>query len=129
VSDDTLKLKQEIEKLTKKNQALKDSHHNRISSNRNDEEIKGLEQELQKAKETSDKYKDAYSEVIGKYKTAATKIKNLEQTVADDQLNLDKIKRECESVKGQMSTLQNRYKAANEEKVKIEKELSESKTR
>jgi chromosome segregation ATPase len=122
-------LKEEIEKLKMENQTLKTRHHDRISSNRSDENIKALEQELQKAKQINDRFKNAYTEVVREYEKAVAKRENLEQTVADDQLNRDKITREYESVKERMSALQNRYKAANDEKVKIEKELSESKSR
>ncbi|XP_060552376.1 coiled-coil domain-containing protein 89-like isoform X2 [Ruditapes philippinarum] len=127
-SDETLKLKEEIEKLRMENQTLK-SHHDRISSNRNDENVKALEQELQKAKQENEEYKNVNSKVIRKYQKAEEKIKRIEQTVAEDQRSIDKITRECESVKEQMSALQNRYQAAYDEKVKIGKELSESKSR
>jgi uncharacterized coiled-coil protein SlyX len=111
------------------NQTLKTRYHDRISINRNDEKIKALIQELQEAKQINDEYKKAYSEVVRENEKAVAKIKNLEQTVADDQLNRDKIAREYESVKERMSALQNRYQAANDERVKIGKELSESKSR
>ncbi|XP_060552378.1 uncharacterized protein LOC132713721 [Ruditapes philippinarum] len=111
------------------NQTLKTRHHDRISSNRSDEKIKDPEQELQKAKQINDKYKKAYTEVVREYEKAVAKIENLEQTVAEDQLYRDKITREYTSVKEPLSALQNRYKAANDEMVKIEKELSESKSR
>jgi chromosome segregation ATPase len=128
-SGETLKLKEEIEKLKMENQTLKTRHHDRISSNRNDEKIKDPEQELQKAKQINDKYKKAYTEVVREYEKAVAKIENLEQTMAEDQLYRDKITREYTSVKEPLSALQNRYKAANDEMVKIEKELSESKSR
>ncbi|XP_053400476.1 uncharacterized protein LOC123558245 [Mercenaria mercenaria] len=129
VFDENIKLREELEKLKQDYQELQKRCQEVQVNAREKEKIKKLEQEIKTANDAIDKYKNAYLDIGQKHEEELAKTQALDQALNEYKMNMDKVVIECESLKKQLSDVQQLYEKAREEKKKSEANLSESKTR